>query len=80
MLEFLKPEQTVELSPADAERLGLGSGASVRVGLNGTRIGATAVVRAGIPEGTAFLIEGTDEEPAGLLLNGEPQTVEVTPG
>jgi predicted molibdopterin-dependent oxidoreductase YjgC len=80
VLEFLKPEQTVELSPADAERLGLGSGTSVRVGLNGTRIGATAVVRAGVPEGTAFLIEGTDDEPAGLLLNGEPQTVEVTPG
>ena len=34
----------------------------------------------GVPEGTAFLIEGTDEAPAGLLLNGEPQTVEVTPG
>jgi NADH-quinone oxidoreductase chain G len=79
VLEFLKPEQTVELSPVDAERLGLGSGALVRVGVNGTRIGATAVVRAGVPEGTAFLIEGTDDEPAGLLLNGEPQTVEITP-
>ena len=28
----------------------------------------------------AFLIEGTDDDPVGLLLNGEPQTVEVTPG
>jgi NADH-quinone oxidoreductase subunit G len=80
VLEFLKPEQTVEISPADAERLGLGSGADVRVGVNGTRIGAKALVRASVPQGTAYLIEGTDEEPAGLLLNGEPQTVEVTPG
>jgi NADH-quinone oxidoreductase chain G len=79
VLEFLKPEQTVELSPADAERLGLGSGASVHVGVNGTRIGAKALVRAGVPEGTALLIEGTDDQPAGLLVNGEPQTVEVTP-
>ena len=79
VLEFLKPEQTVELSPADADRLGLGSGASVSVGMNGTRIGAKALVRAGVPEGTALLIEGTDDEPAGLLVNGEPQTVEVTP-
>ncbi|HEX6713605.1 MAG TPA: molybdopterin-dependent oxidoreductase [Thermoleophilaceae bacterium] len=80
VLQFLKPEQTVELSPSDAERLGLGTGSAVRVGVNGTRIGAKAVVRAGVPKGTAFLIEGTDDEPAGLLLNGGPQTVEVTPG
>jgi hypothetical protein len=33
-----------------------------------------------VPVGTAYLIEGTDEDPAGLLLNGEPQMVEVTPG
>jgi len=79
VLEFLRPEQTVELSPADAERLGLGSGASVRVGSNGTRIAAKALVRATVPEGTAYMIEGTDDEPVGLLLNGEPQTVEVTP-
>jgi hypothetical protein len=32
-----------------------------------------------MPEGTAYLIEGTDDDPAGALLNGEPQTVEVTP-
>jgi NADH-quinone oxidoreductase chain G len=79
VLEFLKPEQTVELSPADAERLGLGSGVSVSVGVNGTQIGAKALVRAGIPEGTAYLIEGTDDAPVGLLLSGEPETVEVTP-
>jgi NADH-quinone oxidoreductase subunit G len=80
VLEFLKPQQTVELSPADAERLGVGTGTEVRVGVNGTRVKATAQVRASMPEGTAYLIEGTDDEPAGLLLNGEPQTVEVSPG
>jgi NADH dehydrogenase/NADH:ubiquinone oxidoreductase subunit G len=80
VLQFLRPDQTVELSPADAERLGVGSGTSVTVGMNGTRIGATAVVRAGVPEGSAFLIEGTDDGSAGLLTNGEPQTVEVAPG
>jgi anaerobic selenocysteine-containing dehydrogenase len=79
VLEFLKPEQTVELSPADAQRIGIGSGAPVQVGVNGTRIGATALVRANVPEGTAYLIEGTDKHPVGLLVNGEPQLVEVTP-
>jgi NADH-quinone oxidoreductase subunit G len=80
VLGFLKPEQTVELSPADAQRIGVGTGTQVHVGVNGTRVKATAQVRASMPEGTAYLIEGTDDEPAGLLLNGEPQTVEVTPG
>jgi NADH-quinone oxidoreductase subunit G len=80
VLEFLKPDQTVELSPADAERLGVGTGTEVHVGMNGTRVRATATVRANMPIGTAFLIEGTDDGPANLLVNGEPQTVEVTPG
>jgi NADH-quinone oxidoreductase chain G len=80
VLQFLKPEQTVELSPTDAERLGVGTGALVQVGVNGTRVRATAQVRASMPVGTAFLVEGTDDEPANLLANGEPQTVEVRPG
>jgi NADH-quinone oxidoreductase subunit G len=80
VLQFLRPEQTVELSPADAERLGVGTGTPVRVGVNGTRVRATAQVRASIPVGTAFLIEGTEDDPANLLVNGEPLTVEVTPG
>jgi hypothetical protein len=50
------------------------------VGANGTRINATAQVRASMPDGTAYLIEGTDQDPVGALLNGEPQLVEVTPG
>ena len=66
------PEQTVELNPADAERLGLLPGEPVRVGANGTRVGATVAIRAGIPQGTAFLLED------GALLNGE--SVEVSAG
>jgi NADH-quinone oxidoreductase subunit G len=80
VLQFLKPEQTVELSPADAERLGVGTGTPVRVGVNGTRLNATVALRAEMPEGTAYLIEGTEDEPAGSLLTGEPQTVEVSKG
>jgi predicted molibdopterin-dependent oxidoreductase YjgC len=79
VLEFLRPSQTVELSPDDAERLGVGSGEFVQVGVNGTRVRATATVRATMPQGSAFLIEGTDDNPANALLDGEPQTVEVSP-
>jgi NADH-quinone oxidoreductase subunit G len=80
ILHFLKPEQTVELAPADAERLGVGAGAPVRVGVNGTRLNATVALRAEMPEGTAYLIEGTEDGPVGSLLTGEPQTVEVSKG
>jgi NADH-quinone oxidoreductase subunit G len=80
VLHFLKPEQTVELSPADAERLGVGSGTPVRVGVNGTRLNATVALRAEMPEGTAYLIDGTEDGPAGALVTGEPQTVEVSKG
>jgi hypothetical protein len=48
--------------------------------VNGTRVNATVAVRAAMPEGTAYLIEGTDDGPAGTLLSGEPQTVEVSKG
>jgi NADH-quinone oxidoreductase subunit G len=78
VLRFLKPDQTVELSPADAERLGVSDGTPVRVGANGTMLKATVEVTTRMPEGTAYLIEGTDEEPAGHLLTGE--LVEVNPG
>ena len=37
-LKFLAPRQTVELSIADAERLGLAGGDEVRVSQNGTSI------------------------------------------
>ena len=79
VLEFLKPSQTVELSPADAERLGIPAGGRVSLNSDGEQIAATATVRAAMPQGTAYLIEGTDDAPAGALLNGAPQTVEVTP-
>lgn len=81
VLSFLRPQQTIELSPADAERLSLHRGESVEVGVNGTRLRATVEVRAAMPEGTAFLIEGTEDEPANALMNGgAPQRVEVKAG
>ena len=79
VLRFLEAGQTVEISPADAERLGVHHGSRAAVGVNGTRVDATVSVRAGMPEGTAFLIEGTGEDNGTALANGVPQVVEVTP-
>jgi NADH-quinone oxidoreductase subunit G len=76
-LKFLAPHQRVELSPADAERLGLRSGDRVEVAHDGVSVGAEVLVRSAIPTGAAFLAEATATDAANALTNGEPRLVEV---
>src|SRR5215213_4491846 len=66
-LQFMRPQQVVELSPVDADRLGVRDGDRVEVGSNGTRVRAAARLRAAIPGGSVFLVEGTHEQPANAL-------------
>ncbi len=74
-LQYTIAHQQIELSPADAQRLGIASGETVQVAQNGTRLRATAAVRSGVPAGTAFLATGIAEDSANELT--EP-FVEVT--
>ena len=62
-LQFMRPRQLVELSPVDADRLGVRDGDQVEVGANGTRVRGAARLRAVVPGGSVFLVEGTDEQP-----------------
>jgi NADH-quinone oxidoreductase subunit G len=66
-LRFAVPRQVVELSPADAERLGIVHGSEVEVASNGHRLHGAAVVRAAVPAGTVFVAEGLAEESGNLL-------------
>jgi NADH-quinone oxidoreductase subunit G len=77
-LKFLQPQQRLELSPADANRLSLKNGEIVRVSQNGTAVEALVQIRERIEQGVCFLIEGTAEGNANGLLNGGPVTVEVS--
>jgi NADH-quinone oxidoreductase subunit G len=77
-LRFLAPQQRVELSPADAERMGLKSGEKVRVSQNGSGVEASVQVRERVTQGVCFLIEGTAAGNANALLNGGPVSVEIT--
>jgi NADH-quinone oxidoreductase subunit G len=70
ILQFARARQTAELSPGDAEALGIRDGDRVAVRENGTRVEAAAKVRAAIPPGTVFLAEATKEEPANVLTAG----------
>jgi NADH-quinone oxidoreductase subunit G len=76
-MRFLSPSQLAELSPEDAERLGVAPGDEIEVAVNGTSVRARAVLRSRVPAGSVFLIEGTSEENATALTGGPPHTVEV---
>ena len=78
ILQFLIPQPTVELSPADADKLGVREGERVEVGTNGTRIEGTVKLRAAVPAGSVFVGEGVRGAPANLL--GEPLVEVRRPG
>ncbi|HEY2604017.1 MAG TPA: molybdopterin-dependent oxidoreductase, partial [Thermoleophilaceae bacterium] len=78
VLRFLAPEQTLEISIADAERLGVRSGDEVSVSVDGRSVRARARVHDPVPAGSVFLVEGTQTDNATALMNGLPRTVEVT--
>ncbi|MGZ8666729.1 MAG: NADH-quinone oxidoreductase subunit NuoG [Solirubrobacterales bacterium] len=76
-LRFLKPGQVVEVSPGDAERLGLSHGQAVLVGGDGAKVKARVVVRERMLDGACFLIEGTAEGNANALLNSGGEVVSI---
>jgi NADH-quinone oxidoreductase subunit G len=67
VLKFMRPRQMVELSPADAQALGINDGDRVEVAANGTKVRGAVRLRASVPGGSVFLTEGTHEEPANAL-------------
>jgi NADH-quinone oxidoreductase subunit G len=76
-LRFLQPQQRVEVSPADAERMGLKSGDAVEVRQNGSSVAAKVAIKERVQEGVCFLAEGTADDNANALLNGGPVEVQV---
>ena len=70
ILHFARARQVAELSPGDAEALGIRDGDRVEVRENGSRVEAGVKLRAAIPPGTVFLAEATKENPANVLTGG----------
>jgi NADH-quinone oxidoreductase subunit G len=70
-LKFLKAHQRAELSPTDAQRLGLREGERVEVAADGTRVRATVALRNDVPAGTVFLEENVAEDGANALSGHE---------
>jgi NADH-quinone oxidoreductase subunit G len=76
-LRFLSPQQRVELSTADAERLDLKSNDQVTVSQDGTSVRARVAIKERVSEGVCFLLEGTAESNANALLNGSLVSVQI---
>jgi len=75
-LRFALARQQLELSPEDAERLGIAHGEQVTVSQDGTWISARAVVRSDVPAGSAFLADGIAAQSANALTGA---LIEVSP-
>jgi NADH-quinone oxidoreductase subunit G len=75
-LKFLRAQQRAELSPADAQRLGVAHGDRVTVGSDSGRVSARVVLRSAVPAGTVFLERGIGEDSASEL---DDRLVEVSP-
>jgi len=79
-LSYLIPAQRLEVSIADAERLGLSKGDEVAVKSGDAEVTAFVAIRAALPEGTCFLMEGTQQGNANVFQNnglGKPAVVEI---
>ncbi len=76
-LQFLRPQQVVELSPRDAERLGVGEGDHVELGSNGTRVRGPVRLRDAVPNGSVFIAEGTPDQPSNVLTDALVQIVRI---
>jgi len=76
-LKFLTPQQRVEISSADAERLNLKTGDAVRVSHNGSAVDAQVQIKERVPAGVVFMAEGVAEGNANALLNGGPVQVKI---
>jgi len=58
-LKFLHPESRVEISPEDAQRLGIDDGETVEVAQNGTSVHGRAALRSAVPAGSVFVSDET---------------------
>jgi NADH-quinone oxidoreductase subunit G len=76
-LKFLARRATLEVSPADADKLGIENGDRVRVSAGDRSVEARVALRGNAPAGIVFLDAGLPENGANELTDGAPQTVTV---
>jgi NADH-quinone oxidoreductase subunit G len=79
-LAFLHPRQRVEISPQDADRLGLADGTAVLVAdEHGGRIHAQVALHHDVPAGSAFLQDSLASDSAESLTGGAIEILPLPP-
>jgi NADH-quinone oxidoreductase subunit G len=78
-LKFLTPRQRVEMSPLDAERLGLRNGEPVLVGVEHQTVSATVALRDSSPAGSVFLEDCIGRDGANALSGGLVEVRKASP-
>jgi len=75
-LEWLRPHELAQIHPADAERLGVGEGETVRVTSRRGSISSKVTLTDRVPEGVVFMTFHYKESPVNELTNaaGDPVT------
>ncbi|MFL5816899.1 MAG: NADH-quinone oxidoreductase subunit NuoG [Conexibacter sp.] len=76
-LKFLSARAQLEVSPADADRLGVENGDRVTVSADDRTVTATVALRGNVPNGTVFLGEGLPDGGASELTGDAPRLVSV---
>jgi NADH-quinone oxidoreductase subunit G len=76
-LKFLAARAQLEVSPADAGRLGVENGERVTISADGRTVEARVALRGNAPVGTVFLGEGLADGGAGELTGAAPRLVSV---
>lgn len=76
-LKFLARKATLEVNPADADRLGIENGDRVTVSTDDRTVEARAAIRGNAPAGTVSLDAGLPQGGASELTDGTPRTVTV---
>jgi NADH-quinone oxidoreductase subunit G len=69
VLHFIRARQMAEMSPVDADALGINEGDQVELG-NGSRVRANVKLREAVPAGSVFLAEGTRDDGWNVLDDG----------
>ena len=74
-LKFLARSSTVEISPSDAQRIGVSQGGRITITTDGVSVTATAAIRSDVPEGSVFVESGVN---GGGPLPADGDLVEVS--
>ena len=78
-LNLVQPEESLEINPIDAEKLGIHDGDSIKVSSRRGKLVTKANITTRVPEGTTFITFHFTETPGNILTNSAMDPISKTP-